>query len=560
MNSIDECKLRRKGSVLYRSVYSCDKLKEYGLKGFLEMGLNNYEDFIGEGVIDMNRKCGVLLPVASLPSEYGIGCFSKEAYAFIDFLAQAGQAYWQILPLGQTGYGDSPYQSFSTFAGNPYFIDLEKLQEAGYLTKEETDAVFFGDNPERISYESVYRGRFPLLKKAYENSPFAACPAQRWAGAEFDKIKQEFSDYIEANRDWLPDYALYSAVKNQNDGCSYIEWPEDIRLRREAAMEKAKEELADEIRFYEFQQFLFARQWRDLKAYANERGIQIIGDIPIYVAFDSADTWSHPELFEFDEKGYPTVVAGCPPDAFSATGQLWGNPIYRWDYHRETGYAWWISRMKNCFRMYDVVRIDHFRGFDEYYAIPYGDPTAEFGEWRKGPGYELFDAIESALGRKQIIAEDLGFITPSVRELVKKTGYPNMKVLQFAFDAREPGKGDYLTHNYGTNCVVYTGTHDNETMRGWYNHVAEADRKYAEEYVGVRSEDTAAWTFIRTAFMSVADTCIIPMQDYLNLGDEARINEPSTLGGNWDWRMKKGAWNENLATGMRRLAQLYGRL
>lgn len=508
----------------------------------------------------MNRKCGVLLPVASLPSEYGIGCFSKEAYAFIDFLAQAGQSYWQILPLGQTGYGDSPYQSFSTFAGNPYFIDLEKLQEAGYLTKEETDAVFFGDNPERISYESVYRGRFPLLKKAYENSPFAACPPQRWAGAEFDKVRQEFSDYIEANRDWLPDYALYSAVKNQNGGCSYIEWPEDIRLRREVAMGKAKEELADEIRFYEFQQFLFAGQWRDLKAYANERGVQIIGDIPIYVAFDSADTWSHPELFEFDEKGYPTVVAGCPPDGFSATGQLWGNPIYRWEYHRETGYAWWISRMENCFRMYDVVRIDHFRGFDEYYAIPYGNATAEFGEWRKGPGYELFDAIESALGRKQIIAEDLGFITPSVRELVKKTGYPNMKVLQFAFDAREPGKGDYLTHNYGTNCVVYTGTHDNETMRGWYNHVAEADRKYAEEYVDVRSEDTAAWTFIRTAFLSVADTCIIPMQDYLNLGDEARINEPSTLGGNWEWRMKKGAWNENLAASMRRLAQVYGRL
>ena len=508
----------------------------------------------------MNRKCGVLLPVASLPSEYGIGCFSKEAYAFIDFLAQAGQSYWQILPLGQTGYGDSPYQSFSTFAGNPYFIDLEKLQEAGYLTKEETDAVFFGDNSERISYESVYRGRFPLLKKAYENSPFAACPPQRWAGAEFDKVRQEFSDYIEANRDWLPDYALYSAVKNQNGGCSYIEWPEDIRLRREAAMEKAKEELADEIRFYEFQQFLFAGQWRDLKAYANERGVQIIGDIPIYVAFDSADTWSHPELFEFDEKGYPTVVAGCPPDSFSATGQLWGNPIYRWEYHRETGYAWWISRMENCFRMYDVVRIDHFRGFDEYYAIPYGNATAEFGEWRKGPGYELFEAIESALGRKQIIAEDLGFITPSVRELVKKTGYPNMKVLQFAFDAREPGKGDYLTHNYVTNCVVYTGTHDNETMRGWYNHVAEADRKYAEEYVDVRSEDTAAWTFIRTAFLSVADTCIIPMQDYLNLGDEARINEPSTLGGNWEWRMKKGAWNENLAASMRRLAQVYGRL
>ncbi len=508
----------------------------------------------------MNRKCGVLLPVASLPSEYGIGCFSKEAYAFIDFLAQAGQAYWQILPLGQTGYGDSPYQSFSTFAGNPYFIDLEKLREAGYLTKEETDGVYFGDDPEKISYENIYRGRFPLLKRAYENSPFALFPTGKWAGGAFDEQRQEFADFIAANEDWLVDYALYSAVKNQNGGCSYIEWPEDIRLRREEAMEKAKEELADEIRFYEFQQFLFARQWHDLKAYANEKGIQIIGDIPIYVAFDSADTWSHPELFEFDEKGFPTIVAGCPPDGFSATGQLWGNPIYRWEYHKETGYAWWISRMANCFRMYDIVRIDHFRGFDEYYAIPYGDTTAEFGKWCKGPGCELFDAIEAALGRKQIIAEDLGFITPSVRELVKKTGYPNMKVLQFAFDAREPGTGDYLPHNYGRNCVVYTGTHDNETMRGWYDHVAEADRRFAEEYGDVRSEETAARSFIRMAFMSVADTCIIPMQDYLNLGDEARINEPSTLGGNWEWRMLKGACDEKLALEMRHLAQLYGRL
>ena len=500
------------------------------------------------------------MPVTSLPSEYGIGCFSKEAYEFVDFLAKAGQSYWQILPLGQTGYGDSPYQSFSTFAGNPYFIDIDELIKAGYLTKEDAEKVEFGDNAEYIDYEKIYYGRFPLLKKAYQNSPFALKLSEKWTDEVYDEERKSFEAFIEEKAGWLPDYALYSAIKNANDGKSYIEWPDELRLHKPEALETAKAELADEVRFYEFQQYLFAGQWKALKSYANEKGIQIIGDIPIYVAFDSADTWSHPELFKFDEKGYPTVVAGCPPDAFSATGQLWGNPIYRWDYHRQSGYAWWISRMANCFDMYDVIRIDHFRGFDEYYAIPYGDPTAEFGKWEKGPGYGLFEAIQNALGERQVIAEDLGFITPSVRELVNQTGFPNMKVLQFAFDSSNPGQGDYLTHNYPTNCVVYTGTHDNETMRGWYNHVSEADREYAAEYAGVTSEETAAWSFIRLAFQSVADTCIIPMQDYLNLGDEARINEPSTLGYNWKWRMLPGAYGEDLAKRMKRLAQIFGRL
>ena len=508
----------------------------------------------------MERKCGVLLPVTALPSKYGIGSFSQEAYKFIDFLEAAGQSYWQILPLGQTGYGDSPYQSFSTFAGNPYFIDLEKLIHAGYLTKQEAEDIPFGEDPEKVDYEKIYLGRYPLLKKAYENSPFARDRKTKWTDPRYDGERENFDAFVEENREWLLDYALYSAVKKENGGRSYIEWPEGIRLRKPKAMKAAQEKLADEIRFYEFQQYLFAGQWGELKAYANAKGIQIIGDIPIYVAFDSADTWSHPELFEFDEKGYPTVVAGCPPDGFSATGQLWGNPIYRWDYHKATGYQWWISRIANCFKMYDIVRIDHFRGFDEYYAIPYGDPTAEFGRWMPGPGMDLFDAIRKALGKRQIIAEDLGFITPSVRKLVRKTGYPNMKVLQFAFDAREPGTNDYLPHNYGTNCVVYTGTHDNQTMRGWYRSVARRDRLYAKDYIGVRSEKTAAWSFIRAAFMSVADTCIIPMQDYLNLGDEARINHPSTLGGNWQWRMLPDAYTAELAERMKRLAVLYGRI
>lgn len=508
----------------------------------------------------MKRKCGVLLPVTALPSSYGIGSFSKEAYAFVDFLAEAGQSYWQILPLGQTGYGDSPYQSFSTFAGNPYFIDIEALMDAGYITKEEAASVSFGENPASVDYEKIYHGRFPLLRAAYENSPYAENPKDPWRGTEYDREREDFAAFIEKEAGWLLDYALYSAIKNANGGAGYIEWPEEVRLREPKVLESLRRELADEIRFYEFQQYLFAGQWRQLKQYANAKGIQIIGDLPIYVAFDSADTWSHPELFEFDEKGYPVVVAGCPPDGFSATGQLWGNPIYRWEYHKETGYRWWIERMANCFRMYDIVRIDHFRGFDEYYAIPYGNPTAEFGTWCPGPGIELFREIRKSLGKKQIIAEDLGFITDSVRRLVRASGFPNMKVLQFAFDAREPGTGDYLPHNYPSNCVVYTGTHDNETMRGWYNHAARKDRLYAKEYVGVRSERTAAWSFIRAAFGSVADTCIIPMQDYLNLGDEARINEPSTLGGNWEWRMLPGAADAKLALRMRRLALIYGRL
>lgn len=506
----------------------------------------------------MKRKCGVLLPVASLPSKYGIGCFSKEAYDFVDFLAKGGQSYWQILPLGPTGYGDSPYQSFSTFAGNPYFIDPEELIRAGYITAKEADSVNFGTDPEHIWYKEVYNGRFPLLRKAFENSPFALNVKAPWDGDAYDQDRTDFAQFIEDNKAWLLDYALYSAVKNKFKGRSYIEWDDDIRLRRPAAMKRYTKELAEEIRFYEFQQFLFQRQWFALKDYANQKGIEIIGDIPIYVAFDSADTWSHPELFCLDSKGYPTVVAGCPPDGFSATGQLWGNPIYRWDYHKETGFAWWIERIGHCFRLYDVVRIDHFRGFDEYYAIPYGEPTAEHGEWLPGPGYELFAAIRRALGPKKIIAEDLGYLTKSVIKLVKKTGYPGMKVLQFAFDSREAS--DYLPHNYTHNCVVYTGTHDNETMRGWYEHVNRRDRLFAKKYAAVRSTKNASWDFIRTAMMSVADTCIIPMQDYLNLGDEARINTPSTLGGNWIWRMAPGVCTDELAAKIYDMAHTYRRL
>ena len=506
--------------------------------------------------MQMKRKSGILMPVSSLPSPYGIGGFTKEAYEFVDFLKEAGQTYWQILPLGQTGYGDSPYQSFSTFAGNPYFIDLDAFVEAGYLKAEDLEKVDFGSEPGYVDYAKVYNGRFAVLRQAYENSPFALCAV---CGGEADqKAAAEFEAFIEAEKEWLPDYALYSAVKSHFGGIALNEWEDDIRLRKPEAMAYYTEAEADNIRFYEFQQYFFRRQWMALKKYANEKGIQIIGDIPIYVAFDSADTWANPELFQLDEKGYPTEVAGCPPDGFSATGQLWGNPLYRWEYHKETDYAWWMKRLSACFRLYDVVRIDHFRGFDEYFAIPYGDKTAENGCWQPGPGLHFMKAIQEKIGDKMIIAEDLGFLTDTVLQLVKDSGYPGMKVMQFAFDSRE--SGDYLPHNYPNNCVVYTGTHDNDTMMGWLEGVAPEDLEYAKKYLNIGTDKEINWTFIRHTLATVADTAIIPMQDYLGLGSEARINTPSVLGGNWQWRVKSGELDEALARRIYEITKLYERL
>lgn len=492
------------------------------------------------------RKSGILLPIASLPGKYGIGTFGKEAYNFVDSLALAGQSYWQILPLGPTGYGDSPYQSFSTFAGNPYFIDLEMLISEKLLTDKECDAVNFGKSKDYIDYEKIFYARFDILKIAYERSKH--------------KEEEKYKLFCEENSYWLDDYALYMAVKNSFGGVSYIEWDEDIRTRQEEAIESYSEKYADEVDFYKFLQYKFDLQWKALKAYANDKGIKIIGDIPIYVAFDSADTWANKELFQIDENGYPIAVAGCPPDGFSATGQLWGNPLYRWDYHKQTGYKWWIYRIKHCYELYDMVRIDHFRAFDEYYSIPYGDPTAEFGKWKKGPGLALFKAIKSELGEVDMIAEDLGFLTDSVIKLVKKSGFPGMKVLEFAFDSREDS--DYLPHNYEKNTVVYTGTHDNETIVGWFKSMKKEDRQMAYDYLGVdefESDKAIAWAFIRLALGSVSNLCVIPMQDYLALGSEARINTPATLGGNWVWRMKKGAFTKQLAKEIKKVTRLYAR-
>jgi 4-alpha-glucanotransferase len=492
------------------------------------------------------RASGILMPVFSLPSRYGIGSFSKSAYQFVDMLKKAGQKYWQILPLCPTSYGDSPYQSFSTYAGNPYFIDLDQLIEEKLLTRKECQACDFGDDPQDIDYGKLYENRFKLLRKAYERANVGE--------------DQEFEAYRRENAWWLDDYALFMAVKDRFDGVAWNEWAEDIRLRWSNAMDYYRRELYYEIEFYSYLQFVFMKQWKKLKNYANINGIEIIGDIPIYVAFDSADAWANPELFQFDSENLPTAVAGCPPDGFSADGQLWGNPLYRWDYHRETGFDWWIRRIAYCSELYDVVRIDHFRGFDEYYSIPYGDTTARNGHWEKGPGIALFEAAKNRLGELNIIAEDLGYITDSVKKLVADSGFPGMKVLEFAFDSRE--KSDYLPYTYEKNSVVYTGTHDNETIAGWYAGLDKSDLKMCTDYMNIDRIPGKEyhWDFIRLAMLSVSDLCVIPIQDYLGLDNCARINHPSTLGTNWRWRLAKGQLSASLLKEIREMTRISGRL
>ena len=487
----------------------------------------------------------MLLPVSSLPSRYGIGAFSKEAYEFVDLLSETGQKLWQILPLGPTGYGDSPYQSFSTFAGNPYFIDLERLTEEGLLTEEECGAYDWGGETDSVSYDKIYEGRFALLKKAYARYDFEG--------------DQGFSEFYDKNRFWLKDYALYMAVKDKNNGLCWSDWEEDIRLREEDAVRKYEAMLEEDIRFYVFIQYMFRTQWMALKKYANEKGIRIIGDIPIYVSFDSVDVWAGPELFLLDKNRIPTAVSGCPPDPFSADGQLWGNPLYDCAYHKKNGYTWWIDRLRAQFELFDIVRIDHFRGFDAYYSIPYGDKTAVNGHWEKGIGIDLFLNIKKQLGEAPIIAEDLGYVTDSVKKLLEDTGYPGMKVLQFAFDSRE--EGCYLPYNYPQNCVVYTGTHDNDTVSGWYEKLRKEDKETAVAYLNNyhTPQEEIHWDYICCALSSVADTCIIPVQDYLGLDSRARINTPSIPSGNWKWRMEKDAFSEELKKKIKALAGIYGR-
>ncbi len=493
----------------------------------------------------MKRGSGIIMHIASLPGKYGIGTFGKEAYEFADFLKKSGQKNWQILPLGQTSYGDSPYQSFSAFAGNPYFIDFDILEKDGLLNKNDYDQINFGDNPEVIDYGLLFTAKMKVLRLAYENS-------KKNKPDNFETFKK-----IEAS--WLDDYALFMATKTNFNLKSSQTWDDDIRLRKEKTLGAHKDKLTDEIEYWKFLQYKFFKQWKNLKDYVNKLDIKIIGDIPIYVAEDSSDLWSNPKIFLLDQKTLkPIKIAGCPPDAFSETGQLWGNPIYNWEYLEQTGYKWWIDRIRQSLKLYDVLRIDHFRGFEAYWAIPYGDKTAENGEWIKGPEMKLFNAIKEKLGDINIIAEDLGLLTEDTISFREKTGFPGMKVLAFAFSGES--KNAYLPHNYEKNCVAYTGTHDNDTARGWIETTGSTDEvKNAIEYLRLTEDEGYNWGLIRGIWGSVANTSIALMQDFLNLGSEARINVPSTMQNNWCWRAKDGVFTNELAGKIYRLTEIFGR-
>lgn len=490
------------------------------------------------------RASGVLMHLSSLPSPYGIGTMGRAAREFVDFLAAAGQRYWQILPICPTSYGDSPYQSFSTFAGNPYLIDLDLLAADGLLRREEYADIDWESTPDRVNYGALYRKRWEVLRKA--------------CGRLLQAPPAAYADFCAENAFWLPDYALFMALKDEHGGCAWTQWEPALRRRDPAALDAARTRCAGAIGFWQAVQYLFFAQWRALKHYANQKGVFIIGDLPIYVAADSVDVWSAPEAFQLGEDLLPTEVAGCPPDGFSATGQLWGNPLYNWDAMAQNGYAWWVRRIRVLCSTYDVLRIDHFRGFAGYYAIPYGSTDACNGRWRTGPGIALFRAVENALGKRDIIAEDLGFLTDDVRELLRESGYPGMKVLEFAFDSRDGG--DYLPHTYTRHCVVYTGTHDNEPVNGWFDTAPAADTRKAVDYLKLTREEGYHWGMMRAAWASVADLAIVQAQDLLGLGHEARMNVPSTLGTNWCWRALPGAFDDALARKVRHHMELYGRL
>ena len=487
------------------------------------------------------RKSGILMHISSLPGPWGIGTMGNQAYAFVDFLQKAGQSYWQILPLSPTGYGDSPYQAFSTFAGNHYLIDPELLEQQGLLTRQEMDEFCWGDG-DRVDYGKLYEARETMLQLAF----------QRFEPDE------DYRRFVAENQWWLEDYALFVSLKRKFGGQSWSEWTLGLMMRIEASLTAYRRELDAQIRFHYFLQYQFHRQWHALKQYANGKGIQIIGDVPIYVPLDSADVWAEPRLFQLDANRQPRMVAGCPPDSFSADGQLWGNPLYDWDKMKETGYAWWIKRMEAATKMYDIVRLDHFRGFESYWAIPARDQTAVNGKWMPGPGMDFIGALQKAFPEGQFIAEDLGYVTPEVRQLQLDSGYSGMKVLEFAFDSREAG--NYLPHLYPVNSVCYTGTHDNVTLRQWFEEASEADVAEARAYLGLHAPEGDVWGMIRGAMSSISWLCIVQMQDYLELGGEARMNYPGTLSpDNWSWRAQAGFDSPDLAEKIRVTTQRYGR-
>lgn len=477
------------------------------------------------------RSSGILMHISSLPSPYGIGTLGDEARRFVDFLAASGQQYWQMLPICPTGYGDSPYQSFSTFAGNPYFIDLTYLCYDGLLKREEIERLDWGGDETKVDYGTLYVSRHKVLHIAYERF--------------VDRIPKEYDEFCEKNEHWLEDYALFMAIKDANGGKSWKEWPDDLKFRRKKGLDKAKKDLAHEVGYYKALQFWFYCHWNALKEYANKKGIKLIGDIPIYVSGDGADIWANPKQFYMDKNMEFIDVAGCPPDAFSEDGQLWGNPLFRWDVMKKDGYSWWVKRIKHMADLFDIVRIDHFRGFAGYYAIPGKDENAKNGVWKKGPGMDLFNTFKAELGELDIIVEDLGVLTPDVLQLVEDVGYPGMKVLQFAFDSKTDSA--YLPHNHIKNCIVYTGSHDNDTILGWVDKSPEHAVEYAREYLGLNEEEGYNWGMMKAAWASVSDMAIVTMQDLLDLGSEARMNIPSTSEGNWQWRMKPGACNRALA-------------
>lgn len=492
------------------------------------------------------RKSGILMHLSSLPSPYGIGTMGQNAREFVDFLKESGQTYWQMLPICPTSYGDSPYQSYSTFAGNPYFIDLDELEQKGLLEKADYVNVDWGDEPSRVNYGKLYENRYPILWKA----------AERFLGSPPD----DYEEFCRKNAFWLDDFSLFMALKDVHHGAQWSEWDTPLRNREEAALKESVQSNGNAIAFWKALQYLFFEQWEKLKDYANERGISIIGDLPIYVSLDSVDVWAHPELFQLNENKIPKEVAGCPPDGFSADGQLWGNPLFDWDYMEKHNFDWWIRRIHYLCQVYDVLRIDHFRGFAGYYAIPYGEETAKNGRWREGPGMKLFSAVERTIGRQRIIAEDLGHVTDDVRRLLKDSGFPGMKVLQFAFDRRDKNGVEYLPHNFVEHCVAYTGTHDNDTILGWFGEADLDDTTYAKEYLGIKNEDALQWDMMDAIWKSVAELTIVTVQDILGLGSEARMNQPSTVGRNWQWRALPGVFTKDLADKLKDRMRRYNRI
>jgi len=488
----------------------------------------------------MERGSGIIMHITSLPNKYGIGSFGEEAFNFVDFLKNAGQKYWQVLPLGPTGYGDSPYQCFSAFAGNPYFIGLDLLVKDGLLSLEDIENIDLGKEKERVDYYKIFKNKMEILKKAYKNN------------------KESLEEFKLENKKWIEDYGLFMALKTKFDLKAWYTWDKDIRFREKEAMDKYKKELEDEIGYWTFLQYVFHKQWSSLKEYANSNGIKIIGDIPIYVAGDSCDVWADHKMFLLDEERVPLRVAGCPPDYFSETGQLWGNPLYDWEYLDKNNYIWWINRITTSLNLSDLVRLDHFRGFDAFWSIPYGDETAINGEWVKGPGVKLFNKIKDELGEVNIIAEDLGLLTQEVIDFLKETGFPGMKVLQFAFS--RDYESQYVPHNHIKNCIVYTGTHDNDTFLGWFQDERnKGDVEYAKEYLKLSEEEGYNWGFIRGAWSSVAALAIAPMQDFLGLDNNYRMNKPSIAENNWTWRAREEQLNEDLEIKIKKLTELYKR-